>query len=284
MVSRPLRRLVRRLLAIAAAAVALLTLAIAIYLAPLSGVMRLGARASADASADLHLITFNFDGSNREHQRVAAWLRERAPDVVLIQETYAIAGAQIPGTRQFLPYWVEQQTRAGYRGMSLLSRYPFSDLEGYDQDSPYSRAVVDLPTGTVAIYTVSLENPVNDRTGQYVTSPLDLLYGYNSGLRDRQIRLLIDRLETETLPTIVAGDFNLMEIEAPYHWLRARLTDVYAAVGRGTGATWRADLPLLRIDYVWADESWCPLTAQVGPELGSDHFPVEVTLAAEGCR
>lgn len=272
------------------ARLASITLALAgavvlVFLAQLGGATRLLNRARADLTPDLRLITFNFDGGNREHRAVRAWLRERSPDVVLIQETYALAGEAIPGMRDVMPFWMEQQTRAGYRGVSLLSRYPLSGHEGYDQEYPYSRAVVSLPAGDVAVYNVALANPVNPRTGAFISSPLDLLSGYDTSQRDQQIGALLERLERETLPVIVAGDFNMMEIEGPYGWLAdAGLRDVFAAVGQGGGATWRVPSPLLlRIDYAWASPALCPISASLGPILGSDHLPLETALALEPC-
>jgi endonuclease/exonuclease/phosphatase (EEP) superfamily protein YafD len=270
-----------RLFALFGVVLGIASVLVMLIAAPLLGLTRPFARGQQDVPADLHLITFNFDGSNREHERVSQWVRQNAPDVLLIQETYPIAGQAVPGTRQILPYQYQQSTYRGYRGVSILSRYPISDLEGYDRDSAYSRAVVALPSGAAAIYNISLTNPLEGQDVSRLSNPLRLLLNYDSTARDAQIRVLLERLERETLPHIVAGDFNLMEIEAPYRWLSARLTDAFAAAGSGVGATWDAKTPnrlLLRIDYVWYSEGWCALSAELGPELGSDHLPVIARL------
>lgn len=283
MVSRtPHRRLIRSTIGCLLILVGALTCAL-ILLAPMLGLTRIRADAAQpDVPTAVHLITFNFDGRNRSHKSVAAWVNQQRPDVLLIQETYPIFYDPLPGVSDLLPNVVEQQTSLHYRGVTILTRYPILDLEGYDTDSPYGRAVVQVQDRQIAIYNVSLTTPVSG--SEDLDSPFDLIRSFDSTQRDAQLRQVIDRLDSETLPYIVAGDFNMMEIEPAYTWMSSRLTDVYAAIGSGVGATWPSRSPLIRIDYVWVTPDWCPLSAQTGPILGSDHLPLQVELAfSEHC-
>jgi endonuclease/exonuclease/phosphatase (EEP) superfamily protein YafD len=83
---------------------------------------------------------------------------------------------------------------------------------------------------------------------------------------------------------IVTGDFNLTP------WSKAlREQDARLGLRRRTRAmfSWpvvasryriRPPVPLLPIDHVYAGAAWRTVSVQRGPKLGSDHYPVIVTL------
>ena len=87
---------------------------------------------------------------------------------------------------------------------------------------------------------------------------------------------------------IIAGDFN----STPWSFAR-RDEDLELGLERRTRAlfTWpaaRADhvrisspLPVLPIDHVYAGAGWLTADVSRGPNLGSDHYPVVVTLIRE---
>jgi endonuclease/exonuclease/phosphatase family metal-dependent hydrolase len=52
---------------------------------------------------------------------------------------------------------------------------------------------------------------------------------------------------------LLIGDLNHSPEQPEYEmWTKAGWVDTFAEVGRGNGATIKADLPKWRIDYVWA--------------------------------
>lgn len=80
-------------------------------------------------------------------------------------------------------------------------------------------------------------------------------------------------------PALVVGDFNLVVESSRFRADWGGWRDTFEEVGRGTGYTWRSRWYGLRIDHVLHDGTWRTLQHEVGPDLGSDHRPLIVTLA-----
>ncbi len=96
---------------------------------------------------------------------------------------------------------------------------------------------------------------------------------------------LAERIATETLPVIVAGDFNSTADHYTVSRLRhardgAPFVDAYRhAAGWRWGRTYHARNPLVRIDFVLVDPEAFEVTgARTYPASFSDHRPVEVHL------
>lgn len=74
---------------------------------------------------------------------------------------------------------------------------------------------------------------------------------------------LLKRIEAETLPTLVLGDWNLPAFGPRYRRLTRNLQDAHLAGGTGFGHTFPGDLthwaamgqPWMRIDYVLTDKT-----------------------------
>ena len=101
--------------------------------------------------------------------------------------------------------------------------------------------------------------------------------------RAREVERLAEHIDRETLPVIVAGDFN----EGPFTWAYRRLsrvpgggrrTDAFHAAGRGDGRTYHGRRPVVRIDFVLADSAFEVVDAYVPASTFSDHRPVVVRL------
>jgi len=83
------------------------------------------------------------------------------------------------------------------------------------------------------------------------------------------------------LPVILGGDFNTGDHDSLLRPLeQAGFTDAFASTGSGCPNTIVSDFPLERIDYVWADEQFRPLSARIVFTPHSDHRMVVAELAA----
>jgi vancomycin resistance protein VanJ len=98
-------------------------------------------------------------------------------------------------------------------------------------------------------------------------------------VRDTQVDAVLEWLEAQDGPALVAGDFNTPPRGHVYRRLADAATDAFAAAGQGYGWTFPSHAPVLRIDYVWLNRD---LTAvgcyrlRGGP---SDHCPVVADIA-----
>ncbi|MEP0545417.1 MAG: endonuclease/exonuclease/phosphatase family protein [Rhodothermales bacterium] len=96
--------------------------------------------------------------------------------------------------------------------------------------------------------------------------------------RAAEVEEIVREIEAETLPVIVAGDFNATANNWGYHRLAEGRTDAFAVAGSGWGGTYRADFPVVRIDHVLVDPAWEVVEAHVPAVTFSDHRPLVVRL------
>ncbi len=82
----------------------------------------------------------------------------------------------------------------------------------------------------------------------------------------------------ESLPVIVAGDFNDHPGSRVHSKMKELFRDAWEVVGRGDGFTFSADRPRSRIDYVWMSRhpTLEPVAARVIASEASDHLPLVV--------
>ena len=116
----------------------------------------------------------------------------------------------------------------------------------------------------------------------HLLPPRDLQY---FGEARWQFADLLDALEREEGPVIVAGDFNFTAQSANASVLkRAGLREVHDLAGWGRGATWPVmsylrRVPGLRIDHIFLGAGLTCLQATTGEGQGSDHRPVIAELS-----
>ena len=110
----------------------------------------------------------------------------------------------------------------------------------------------------------------------FVSGPLRYLLTYDETRRNAQIEVLLDVVEAETIPYIVAGDLNMSQHSIIYSSLAVEMTDTFRETGVGLGATWPTTLlgPALRLDYIWVSDRFYVLGTERSPNLGSDHLAV----------
>lgn len=251
----------------------------------------------------LRIATLNVWRDNRppEASRLWQWLREEAFDIVLLQELRPSWHLDADThTRLDLadlyPYQALETANWSGEAILTLSRYPIRSANGIDtidvaSDEPrLQHVVLDVAGQPVSLYNVHLNLPLAAtpaQAGASTESLFERLGHYDVSTRDEQIEGLLALIAADTMPVIIAGDFNLSEHSLIYGDLAAQLTDAFRVAGRGLGASWPVAEtlglpgwlpPLLRIDYIWHSHHFRTREAGQGPPLGSDHLPQYAVL------
>lgn len=112
------------------------------------------------------------------------------------------------------------------------------------------------------------------------TTWLPYLRRYRDVFRARaaDVEQLVEAVEAETLPVLIAGDLNSTTDNWVYRKLRGNRRDAYLTAGAGAGYTYRSDKPLVRIDFVLVDPAWDVTAADVLDVTFSEHRPLVVRL------
>ncbi len=217
------------------------------------------------APGQLKIIQFNASRDNPRRAGIVDWLVAERPDVVMIEEaTPALRDAILARTGWHVagaattamiftpaPYLVMRRPTVGPGSKLVWVNATYASASG-----PFEAVVTHFTWPTRAIHR-----------------------GQSLDMRRVLAELPRDR-------TILAGDFN----STPWSFTRRADDRAFGLLRRDRAlASWPADgvgvrgvaapFPFLPIDHVYAGAGWATVSVRRGPRLGSDHYPVVVTLA-----
>jgi endonuclease/exonuclease/phosphatase (EEP) superfamily protein YafD len=260
-------------------------LALPLIVACASGVLFRGDRprlavptAHVDSTAGgvvLKVMAANVHSGNDDHAAVVRWIAAERPDVVLLTEItsdwlrdLAVLDSDYPH-RQVMP------DDAGNFGMGFWSKHEiasgvFELMKPADAigmtDTPQLDATIALPGG--------------ERVRLLGLHPLPPVRPSYAAARDTVLATVAGRIEADAAtPTIVLGDLNATRYCAALRELAAvaGLKDALPHVRTSWPNRWSWPIMGIRIDHVLVDRHWIVQDARVGPDVGSDHWPLVVT-------
>lgn len=216
-----------------------------------------------ERSLQIKIIQLNVLDGNRRTDVLRTWLKAQDADIVVMQESPDIS---------------EQMPALGY--VSICGSCPatiFAKQAAYWDNGPTWDWMVQRTVAAARF---------RDGRGDYTVLAVH---------RGRPTRFSRTADETAALAkmasrfpaesTILAGDFN----STPWSAARRR-EEAGLGLVRQTRAlpTWPAEavshnrlgfpLPVLPIDHIYAGRDWATVKVERGPKVGSDHYPVVVTL------
>ncbi|MDO8799671.1 endonuclease/exonuclease/phosphatase family protein [Phenylobacterium sp.] len=224
-------------------------------------------RGPADAPEQLKLVQFNVWGRNADLGDTAQWIVAQDADIVVIEEAS-------PAIRDAI-----LERRAYHVVCGDCQVMIFSKLKPLDSGAPAS--LPGLPRPPIARGTYRNAGGTFVVLGAHYTWPTQGSIQQQQGLR---LAWALDHYPKDAM--ILTGDFN----STPWSFSRRR-EDKLFGLERRTKAlfTWPAGpfsshgvkvpFPFLPIDHVYAGKDWRTVSVKRGPGLGSDHYPVIVTLA-----
>lgn len=225
---------------------------------------RAGHALAATAQTPVWRVLFaNLWQPNQSHAAVLRLVEQNNPDLVLLVETNQRWLDELEPLRRAYPFWVVQPREDNY-GVALLSRYPILEREVRAFSAagvPSIVANIDLEGRAI---TVVCTHPPPPKSHAQTRA------------RDEQMANLANLVALRTRPMLVCGDLNLTPW-SPVFWKftrRGGLSD--SARGFGVQATWPVGKPYMSvpIDHCLVSPEVIVLDRQVGPPVGSDHYPV----------
>jgi len=217
-------------------------------------------------TASLKVIAVNVHVANRNHARVQKWLRSEQPDVVIVSELSTAWSHAIAELTDQLPHRIERLD-VGNGGLGVYSRFPLDESEwhllGDVNHAGRIRITVDGTPVTVF--------------GVHTYAPF---HRWMSEMRDEQFARLAELVDSTETPVIVAGDLNATTWSAGLRSMLAATGLVDTRVGFGLQPTWpTTPWPLrIAIDHCLVSDGITTVNRRVGPDIGSDHFPIVVEL------
>jgi exodeoxyribonuclease-3 len=175
----------------------------------------------------MQIATWNVNSIKQRMDNVLAWLRERQPDLVCLQETKCVDEAFPRQPLEDLGYNVAVHGQKTFNGVAILSKYRFDEVtlglpgDHADDNARFLEAVISTATGALRVACLYLPNgnPVETDKYKFKLRWMDRLFDYT---RERL------KLEYEL---ILCGDYNV--IPAP--------ADVYDPAGWSGDALFRRE-------------------------------------------
>jgi exodeoxyribonuclease-3 len=171
----------------------------------------------------MRIATWNVNSVRQRLDSVVAWLGERQPDVVCLQEVKCETNAFPREPFEALGYNVAVHGQKTFNGVALLSKYRFDEVapglggDEADVQARFLEACISTKTGSMRVISLYLPN------GNPAASEK---YTYKLGWMDRLIAFSLERLKLEE-PVLLCGDFNVIpapiDAKRPQAWVNDAL-------------------------------------------------------------
>ena len=170
----------------------------------------------------MRIATWNVNSIRQRMESLQAWLKERDPDIVCLQEIKCTDDAFPREPLEAMGYNVAVHGQKTFNGVALLSKLPFDEvapgLIGDDGDvqARFLEALVSTKSGVVRVVSLYLPNG-NGGPEKYT---------YKISWMDRLARFSHERLKLEE-PLVLAGDYNViptpLDARRPEAWVNDAL-------------------------------------------------------------
>lgn len=208
------------------------------------------------ASANAHL-------DNTDATRLHDWIISTSPDLVVVSEVSPGFGKQLDLMFEY-PHRIIQPSYGPF-GIALLSKLPIKDSSILKDGDGIPHIAAELIMGDQPIRVVAI-HPMPPLSPEYHQA------------RDQNLLALVKENMAGGIPAVIAGDFNATPWSTGFAQLDS-LNWRRASGLRPTWPFWGHGLFGIPIDHVIASNRWRLLGNTIGPDIGSDHYPVLVRLS-----
>jgi vancomycin resistance protein VanJ len=258
-----------------------LVIAALVVFGPLMGLCIPRGIARSPESRPLRVLTCNVQNGVYNEVMLNYVIEEYNADIVALQECPAEIKLKLPPDWNFV--------KEGE--LAVYSRYPLrmvSSIKALHPPHKWPResllqCIIQVPGGAIAFSTVHLPSPryglmnILDRHTVLNLSRRSLLEEetVNRQQTSQQIEWLASSMH---LPVLVAGDFNMPADSSIYRRYWNSYANAFTSRGFGYGWTSHETIRGLeigaRIDHILTGEGLTPRHCMVGPDVGSDHYPL----------
>lgn len=225
---------------------------------------------SENPNHKIKLLTANVYQYNDRYTQTLHCIFKTNPDVVFLLETNKKWKKAVQSLKEKYPYFIEIPKENTY-GLLFYSKFPIEKQEiHYLIDNEIPSIIVDVNVNgkTVRLYGIHPTPPVPQENPE-------------STDRDAEILIMGKKSKDYDGPSVVFGDLNDV---AWSHTTRLflRISGMLdPRIGRGMYSTFHAKYALLRwpLDHFFVSSHFRLLDLRVENHVGSDHFPISVTLS-----
>ena len=158
----------------------------------------------------LRIATWNVNSIKQRIDSALAWLAERQPDIVCLQETKCVDGAFPREPFEAAGYNLAVHGQKTFNGVALLSKFRFDEVsnglpgDNADDHARFIEGVISTAQGALRVASIYLPNGNPPETEKYT---------YKIAWMKRLAAYARERLALEE-PLVMAGDYNVIPTTA----------------------------------------------------------------------
>lgn len=222
----------------------------------------------SDSNRQVSVLLSNVYTHNPQHQKLLDLVLQESPDILVLQEIDT--------------HWME-------RLAPLFVHYPHRTIEPRNDNFGIAVLSKIQPVKLSATRWGSLDLPSVE--GQFsldgkvfhllATHPLPPINAVNYRFRNEQLFDVVKRANQIIAAKLIIGDLNITPWSPDYARLVSQTGLRNVRQGFGILPTWPAQIPLLQIpiDHTLISNEFAVESVKVGPNIGSDHLPLLMTLS-----
>ncbi len=219
-----------------------------------------------DVPVEWRLVSVNAFSRNQTPDALLAFLRHEQPDAFVVVELSPALADHLSALDELYPYR-EFEVRSDNFGIGLYSRLPIVNAE-----------LIPLAVGLPAVVAEI------QKSGRKLTiigaHPVPPAGRRLSEQRNQQLQQLGELAADIEGDCVLLGDLNTTPWSSSFQELLQESSLKDGRMGFGVSPTWPAGRPWLSIpiDHCLASEELTVRRFAIGPDIGSDHYPVLVEL------
>lgn len=236
----------------------------------------------------IRVLTCNVGGPDLDMEKLRRLIQRSGADVIALQECPKETAESV------LPGWTILQDQR----LTIASRYPVKPGKSHQTMHPPHRwprasvlqGFITTPEGELAVCSLQLPSPrygissLFDRRRILNLSRLKVLQEEQE-LRGTTAQEIESLIRTDSVPMIIAGDFNMPVESAWYRQYWADYSNAFSLAGFGYGFTEKVAIRdfeyKVRIDHILTRGKLTAYKCWVGPDVGSDHLPLIADIRLE---
>jgi endonuclease/exonuclease/phosphatase (EEP) superfamily protein YafD len=219
--------------------------------------------ASEGSNSDLTIANANVEFTNGDAVPLLQWVAKVEPDILVTPEVTPEYATQVE-KRNVFPFRLIRFHENAF-GIAIWSKYPIKSYTIHKSETNVERidAVIEISGRPVDIVAFHPRPPFNP---------------FFHKVRNSDLTDVTFQLSDSGRPGIIVGDFNA----SPWSSAFTGLSDLGFKRTTTLWPTWQSrwkgwfGIP---IDHIVVSRHWHSVASDVGPDIGSDHFPVVATLS-----
>lgn len=222
----------------------------------------------ASGGPRLRILLANVHTSNTQHGKMIAYVQRCNPDVVVFEEVDERWVEALKPLRAAYPHGQTEDQEDNF-GIALWSRLPLEESSvQYFGEAWLPSIVARLKLDRLPVTLVA-------------THPLPPMSGENVRLRNGQLSAVAEYVSSQSGAKVVVGDLNTTSWSPCFAQLENGTGLRDSRKGFGLQPTWPAGVPWLwiPIDHCLVSSEVAVVSREVGPQVGSDHYPVLIELS-----